>query len=133
MRIAVHAARSVFLVLVLGMPTMALGQGGSLAPTSAPAPTMLTLDLVEPRIPLVDGPPGVITNTAGGFTLNVSGSYYLTENLTVTGGSAIVINNHGVTIDLNGFTIRSLSPVAGGVMKTSGELEMAPHRPASSP
>lgn len=74
---------------------------GQLAPPGAPAPTMKTLDQVEPRTPvqgLAAVPPYIITQP---------GSYYLTGNITVSTGDAIRIQASGVTLDLNGFQITS--------------------------
>ncbi len=113
---------------------LAFGQG-SLTPPGAPAATMKTLSqldaaivdvntdvanvdsavadvataigLAEPRTPLVVGSPGVSIGASGTITITQSGSYYLTENLTVTSGDGITINASGVTVDLQGFTIRS--------------------------
>lgn len=50
---------------------------------------------------------GITPGDAPGFpvTISVPGSYKLSGNLTVTGGSGIVITANGVTLDLNGFTI----------------------------
>ena len=70
---------------------------GSLAPPGAPAPTMKSLDQIEPRTPISSVP----------FTISVPGSYYLTTNVTATVSNAIVIVANGVTLDLNGFTISS--------------------------
>jgi hypothetical protein len=58
---------------------------------------MKTLQQVEPRTPISSAP----------FTISQPGSYYLTTNLTVSGGNAITIATNGVTLDLNGYTIRS--------------------------
>ncbi len=82
-------------------------QGGSLTPPGAPAPTMMSLDEMEPRTPLVGGAPGVSVGASGTITITQSGSYYLTGNLTVTSGSGIIIGAGGVTLDLRGFTITS--------------------------
>ncbi len=70
---------------------------GTLIPPGAPAPMMKSLDQVEARTPISAAP----------FTINVSGSYYLTTNLTTTVSNAISIAASGVTLDLNGFTISS--------------------------
>jgi hypothetical protein len=84
-------------------PSTLLAQG-SLTPPGAPAPTMRTLTQVEPRTPISSAP----------FTISVSGSYYLTTNLTVSSGNAITIAANGVTLDLNGFTISSTAASATG-------------------
>jgi hypothetical protein len=78
---------------------------GSLTPPGAPAPTMKTLQQVEPRTPISSAP----------FTISQPGSYYLTTNLTVTTATnAITIATNGVTLDLNGYTIRSTASSASG-------------------
>jgi hypothetical protein len=104
------ALRPLASALLLALPVLAFAQGQLTPPDGAigprgPVPTMKTLDQVEPRIPLRDGAPGVTQNANGGFTISASGSYYLTGNLTVTGGNAITITTSNVTLDLNGFTL----------------------------
>ena len=81
---------------------------GSLTPPGAPAPTMKSLDQIEARTPISSLP----------FTISASGSYYLTKNLAVTSGNAIVISAEGVTLDLNGFTLSSTeaSPAGTGIL-----------------
>jgi hypothetical protein len=91
-------------LIQLVVSTAVLAQG-PLTPPGAPAPTMKTLQQVEPRTPITNG-------TA--VTISASGSYYLTTNITVAGGDAITINTSGVTLDLNGFTIASTAPSAAG-------------------
>jgi len=80
---------------------------GNLTPPGAPAPTMKTLQQIEPRTPLESGSPGVSIDPSGTIVISQSGSYYLTENLTVSSGNGITINASGITVDLRGFTIRS--------------------------
>ena len=87
---------SLALVLSLILLPSAFGQG-SLTPPGAPAPTMKTLTQVEPRTPI----------TAVPYTITNPGSYYLTTNFTVSSGHAITIATNGVTLDLNGFTLKS--------------------------
>src|SRR6516164_9677521 len=91
----------------------ALAQG-SLTPPGPPAPMMKSLDQIEPRTPISSAP----------FTISQPGSYYLTTNLTVNSGDAIIIATSGVTLDLNGFTISStVSNAAGtGILLNSGSL-----------
>jgi hypothetical protein len=75
---------------------------GSLTPPGAPAPTMKSLDQIEPRTPISAAP----------FTISAPGSYYLTTNVTVSSGDAITISANNVTLDLNGFTIASTAATA---------------------
>ena len=85
------------IVLVTMMATRAYG--GPLDPPGAPAPTMKTLQQVEPRTPISQP-------ASFPIQINASGSYYLTENITgVAGVDGIQINASDVTIDLNGFTL----------------------------
>jgi hypothetical protein len=102
---------------LLALPTIATAQLGgdpTMPPAGAPGPVMKTLDQVEPRTPLVDGAPGVSVAPSGTITISQSGSYYLTENLSVTSGDGINVDANGVTLDLRGFTITSSAATAGG-------------------
>jgi len=84
---------------------------GPLTPPGAPAPTMKTLDQVEPRTPISSLP----------FTITAPGSYYLTANLTgVSGPSGITINASNVSIDLNGFTLQGVPGSSHGIDAQSG-------------
>src|SRR5438128_1786300 len=80
---------------------------GSLTPPGAPAPAMKTLAQIEPRTPISSLP----------YFIGQSGSYYLTDNFSVGAGQdyGIFISANNVTIDLNGFTIRSFDPTNGNV------------------
>ena len=80
-------------------PSSLLAQG-SLTPPGAPAPTMKTLTQIEPRTP-ISSLPIIITQP---------GSYYLTASFDLSSGDGIFISAPNVTIDLNGFTIRSFDP-----------------------
>jgi parallel beta-helix repeat protein len=82
-------------------------QGSLTPPPGAPAPTMKTLDQVEPRTPIN------ATNTPGDadslFKITQPGSYYLTGNVTgVSGKMGIEVapsGGEGVTIDLMGYEL----------------------------
>ncbi len=91
----------------------ALGQG-SLTPPGAPGPSMKTLDQIEARTPISSLP----------IIISTSGSYFFTGNLTFTAatGDAIDIGASDVTLDLNGFTLRSATAVTGAAISISGGL-----------
>jgi parallel beta-helix repeat protein len=81
---------------------------GSLTPPGAPAPTMKSLDQVEPRTAITNLP----------ITINQGGSYYLTQSFEQAFASdAISIRTNNVTLDLNGFTIHQTGnpPVIVGI------------------
>lgn len=82
--------------------------------SGAPQPTMRTLYQVEPRTPLVAGSPGVTVSAGGNITIFLAGSYYLTGNLQIASGDAILIAVGNVTLDLAGFTISSTASPAEG-------------------
>ena len=88
---------------VIGLGFFAIA--GDLTPPAGPvAPTMKTLDEVEPRTAIN------LTNTPGDadsvYRITASGSYYLTGNITDQADkSGIEIATSGVSIDLNGFAL----------------------------
>ena len=89
-------------VLFLTGLAPAFGQsGGSLVPPSGPpGPTMKSLDEVEPRIPVVNGAPGVSVDLNGTVTIDKPGSYYLTGNIIpLSNGSGILIRSSFVHLD----------------------------------
>ena len=87
---------STVLLPVFFTSTNALSQG-SLLPSGGPAPTMKSLDQIEPRAPISSLP----------HTITASGSYYVVSNL-VSSGDGISIETGNVTVDLNGHTLKGL-------------------------
>jgi len=102
----IRSLRLLCTVVAAALPLSAFSQG-SLNPPGAPAPTMKTLDQVEPRIDLQKRPASAVTTTNADyhFIITQPGSYYLSANLAVTKTNGIQINAEGVTLDLNGFQI----------------------------
>jgi len=79
---------------------------GSLTPPGAPAPTMLTLNQIEPRTPISSAP----------YTISSPGSYYLTTNIIgVSSQNGINIYANNVTLDLNGFSLQGVSSAINGI------------------
>jgi hypothetical protein len=98
---------AMLLVIPCSQLSTAFAQGG-LTPSGAPAPTMKTLDQVEPRTPIRTLP----------FTISVSGSYYLTQNLTLTSSTfenGITVATNNVSIDLKGFTLTGRGNTGSGI------------------
>lgn len=93
---------------------------GDLNPPVGPiAPTMKTLDEVEPRI-IINA-----TNTPGDadsvYRITQPGSYYLTESIAgVAGKSGLEIDASNVKVDLMGFEIVGVAGAYYGVWVTSG-------------
>ena len=104
-------------MLVLGLTTGYAAAQGSLTPTEAPAPTMKTLEQVEPRIDLAT----VAGNSSHQHIISQPGSYYLSGNLEVTTAFGIGIDAPGVTLDLNGFEISWVSGTYGVYIYSTGE------------
>jgi len=96
----VASRKTVALVVVSGVVVLAgaldIAVAGSLEPPAPPAPTMTTLDEVEPRTPIhANNFPYVIAEP---------GSYYLAEDVT-TFDSGIYITSDDVTLDLMGYRL----------------------------
>ena len=92
---------------------------GSLTPPGAPAPTMKTLDQLEPRTPIdAARTPG---NFLAHYIITQPGSYYLTGNVAgVSGKRGIQIQTGNVTIDLNGFALLGVPESLQGIYYPSG-------------
>jgi hypothetical protein len=97
---------------LIALPALAFAQGALTPPASAfsagtPAPSMKSLDQLEPRTPL-----GEIGGSTANLTISQPGSYVLLGNLTVASGHAIAITTDNVTLDLGGFTLSSTDSAA---------------------
>jgi hypothetical protein len=93
--------------------TVLLAGAGPLdPPAGGVAPTLKTLQEVEPRIALsATNTPGDAANV---FIISQPGSYYLTGNVKPTGGRhAISVNADNVTIDLCGFALDGSADTTG--------------------
>jgi hypothetical protein len=108
LRIALFTA-----VFVIHHPSFVLAQG-SLTPPGVPAPTMKTLDQVEPRKEInATNTPGTATAV---FRIAQPGSYYLSAPVTgIAARHGIEIAASDVTLDLNGFALVGVGGSLSGV------------------
>lgn len=91
---------------------------GALTPPGSPAPTMKTLQQIEPRTPIESLP----------YTISAPGSYYLTGDLTgVAGANGILVSASDVSIDLMGFTLRGVAGSFSGIAVSSNRSNLAVH------
>ncbi|MFT3685852.1 MAG: right-handed parallel beta-helix repeat-containing protein [Phycisphaerales bacterium] len=102
----------------------ALSKAGPINPPAGPVgSTGRTLDEVYNRIPAVgagDGRAAIAGNTNYGVVLNAPGSYLLTGDVVDPLGNGIVIGASDITLDLNGFAVRSGSGSASGIALSPG-------------
>ncbi|MFG0328206.1 MAG: right-handed parallel beta-helix repeat-containing protein [Phycisphaerales bacterium JB037] len=97
-----RATAALIALTLLGSGVILAVAGPLDPPAGPPAPTMKTLDQVEPRTP-VESLPGDATST---HIISQPGSYYLTRNLQGESGKVgIRITSDNVTLDLSGFTL----------------------------
>lgn len=108
---------------ILVQPVPSVVAQGSLTPPGAPAPTMKTLDQLEPRTPIdAANTPGDATSL---FRISAPGSYYLTGEVAgAAGKNGIAVEADDVTIDLGGFTLRGGTGTLDGVYVTGGHARL---------
>ena len=95
---------------------------GSLTPPGAPAPSMKSLDQIEPRVS--------ISTLAGDatalFVITNPGAYYLTANISgASGKAAIAVDANDVSLDLNGFALIGVSGATRGVELRGNSLNFS--------
>src|SRR3954454_12050055 len=104
------ARRTCAALCILCLSCSALFGQGPLPPPGPPGPTMKTLDQIDGKLDSIDAKLEKRTPISSlPFSINSSGSYYLTGNLqfTAASGHAITISVSNVTLDLMGFTLSS--------------------------
>lgn len=109
---------SALALALIALPASLFAQG-PLSPTAAPAPTMKTLQQIEPRTPVDAAHTG--SGGSAQFLITQPGSYYLTTNIISTGGQhGINISANNVSLDLNGFSMVGTSNSYDGIYIHSG-------------
>ena len=106
---------ALFLQTLIGTHVQA---AGPLTPLGAPAPSMKTLQEVEPRVLIAELP----------FTIDRPGSYYLIGNLTgVPGTNGLTVTGYDVTVDLGGFTLQGVPGSLDGIFLAPGSSNITVH------
>lgn len=108
--------------LFLALSTASLLAQGPLAPLTAPAPSMKTLDQIEARTAIQKSP--AVPLAGPHYIISKPGSYYLTGNIEVVSGNGINITASNVCLDLNGFSLinTTASPAAGAAIDLAANL-----------
>jgi len=106
-------------VFAVAVPSV-FAQGG-LTPPGAPAPTMKTLEQIEPRIDVATLP----GDAASEIVITNAGAYYLSANLEVAKTHGITIGGADVTLNLNGFGISRISGSGGDGIRIEGGMDRA--------
>ena len=101
--------KRLLLLTALTLPSLVFAQGVLTPPPGAPAPTMKSLDQIEPRTPI-----GQVGGSTELIVIDEPGSYVLQGNVSVTAGDAIAITAGNVTLDLNGFMLSSFEKTPSG-------------------
>jgi len=88
-------------------------QGSLTPPAGPPAPTMKTLQQIEPRTDVLT----LSGDTQSVVRITKPGAYYLTTNIAgLAGKHGIVIASDNVSLDLNGFSVVGVSGSLSGVV-----------------
>jgi hypothetical protein len=106
-------------VLTLAALAAVFAQGPLTPPPGAPAPTMKTLDQLEPRIPIGGNTTPGDANAV--FVIASPGTYYLQSTIMVPGGKSIAINASNVTLDLSGARIEGAASSLHGIVVTGSQ------------
>ena len=110
------------LALFILHPSSFLLSQGPLTPPGAPAPTMKTLDQLEPRSPVQK----LAGDSATLFIVSQSGSYYLTADIAgVPFKAGISIQADNVTLDLCGFAVIGTGLTGKGIAVSGSHTNVA--------
>jgi len=125
-RIPMIIALALLALSILNLQLSTCFAQGSLTPPGAPAPTMKSLDQIEPRTPIAaNTTPGDASDL---FVISQPGSYYLTTNLVgVSGKNGIEITANNVTLDLNGFALQGVSGSVSGIYIPGAQTNITVH------